>query len=190
MNDATSARTNGVTLTEMVVVMGIIALLLAIGVPMYMNIATDDTVTSAVEKLSNTMRRAQSEAIVRKQRVRFRYNADYRLCYVIPESGNPNAASDDDLSEDPAKNREAAFVGEPLEMPVGPRVWVDEGGALKDEESYDHFEVWFSSDGSVADVRVDETPSMGAALVVVHPEDGNIQTTIRLVPATGRITIE
>ena len=88
------ARERAFTLMEMLVVMGIIALVLGLGVAAYFRTAQQNMLGGAVRKLKAGIGAARSRAILEREVVRFRYSARRRCFYWIREEDGPNITSD------------------------------------------------------------------------------------------------
>ncbi|MFH0965251.1 MAG: prepilin-type N-terminal cleavage/methylation domain-containing protein [Planctomycetota bacterium] len=104
------ARERSFTLMEMIVVLSIIAIVMGMGVAMYLRVARVDRLSAAARALEGGLRAARSQAILERRAVRFRYNCERRCFYAVREADQPNVNNvygDDGVSNslDPATYR-------------------------------------------------------------------------------------
>lgn len=71
---------NGVTLIELMVALAVLAILVSVGVPSFVNLVKDTRMRSSVNALVTAMRVARSEAIKRGGTVSFCASADFATC--------------------------------------------------------------------------------------------------------------
>ena len=119
------------TLMEMLVVLSIIAIVMGMGVAMYLHVARVDRLSAAARALEGGLRAARSQAILERRPVRFRFNCERRCFYAIREADEPNVNGvygDDGITNSPnpaaflsgsdldfiaATSRESVFVDAP-----------------------------------------------------------------------------
>lgn len=113
------SRATGITLTEMVVVMAIVAILLAIAIPSYKYITNSNRVSGEINGLLGDMQFARAEAIKEGQWVTICASADQATCsgntswqtgwVVFPDPNNNQTVTSNALN--PILRAQAAFTG-------------------------------------------------------------------------------
>lgn len=78
-------RLAGVTLIEMLVVLGIVAILATVGAPAFQNLLMDNRMTTRVNEFVSHLHLARSAAIHRQQRIAICPSADQRNCATAPK---------------------------------------------------------------------------------------------------------
>lgn len=80
MEDRSGFRQSGLTLIELAVTLGIVALLAVLAVPSFATVVRDNRVAGFTNVLMGSLQRARSEAVLRGHRVTVCVSSDQRTC--------------------------------------------------------------------------------------------------------------
>lgn len=165
------------TLIEMLVVMGIIALVVGLGVAVYFGTAEYNRLNAAIRGLESGISAARSAAILERKSVRFRYNAERHCFYWIAEEEAPNLlgaygdAGTDVLTGSRADFLRGNVVREPL---LG-------GNGIQDTTTLQNDDTWF--DGSTTAIPPVISPIVAGQIFVCPGDDGILDTMPAPAPA-------
>jgi type IV fimbrial biogenesis protein FimT len=110
-------KSTGFTMTELAVVMGIVAILVAIALPSYRSVTTSNRIASEINGLLGDMQFARGEAIKQGQTVTVCVSADGATCanstawqtgWIVFSDSNGNQAVD---ANEPVLRVQQAFTG-------------------------------------------------------------------------------
>lgn len=83
LGSPTARRDRGLTLIELVIVMGIVAVLAAVGMPSYNDLAARQRLANASSQVANELQQARYDAVQRNRTVYVGFRGGSQWCYAV-----------------------------------------------------------------------------------------------------------